>query len=176
MSADKRRVVLLALLLSTSLLAQTPIPAKAAVSYRIWTEPAAPIVGQATTIYVATVWPASHPPDANSQPMAMAEFPWDFVVDSPGGTRTKIELTHDRVEGNLWSGTFTFSEPGKWVVGLDPRHLGTPVDSTLGARVELDIASSGLGVADPAPGLAIAALALAVAGVAIFLTKRRANR
>jgi hypothetical protein len=166
---------MLAFVLAASTLAHPPAVAMAAVSYRIWTDPSGPIVGQATAIYVATVWPASHSPDANSEPMPMEDFPWDFVVDSPSGARTKVELTHDKAEGNLWSGDFVFQEPGSWVVGLDPRHLGTPIDSTLGARVAILVLANKPGGIDPVAAVVVAGVALALIGVAIVLNRRRAN-
>lgn len=130
------------LLVSAMILGEVP-SAMSAVAYRIWTEPATPLVGEPTPIYVATYWPDSSGLSDAPEPMAIAQFPWDFVADSPRGVRHLVELAPVADFGNQWVGRFTFDEVGEWVVGLDPRHLGTPVDPTLGARATVMVGEEG---------------------------------
>jgi hypothetical protein len=110
-----------------------------AVAYRIWTEPPDPVLGQPATIHVATYLPDSGVPAGSLEPLALPEFPWEFVADSPTGDRHSVALTRDGTPDNQWSGRFTFDELGEWEIGLHVRHLGRPLDPSLGARSTVNV-------------------------------------
>lgn len=111
--------------------------ADAAVIYKIELDPEAPHIGERVAISVSTFEADSLTPGANLDPLPLDEFPWTFVADSPGGITAEIALVPDDRSANRWTGTFVFSEAGRWMVGLDKRHLGTPPDPALGARLEV---------------------------------------
>jgi hypothetical protein len=147
-----------------------PAVAAAAVSYRITTEPAEPLVAEPVTILVAT-FEYVDPPATPTQPLPLDEFSWTFVADSPSGGRDVIAL--DRVGSipNQWAGRFTFDEPGRWEVGLDERHLGIPVDPSLGARIIVEVRD------DSEPNaVALGLLVLAAAAIASLVWYRKPAR
>jgi hypothetical protein len=120
-----------------------PTAVMSAVAYRIWTEPPEPVLGQPATILVATYLPDSGVPAGSLEPLVLPEFPWDFVADSPTSERHSVALTRDGIPDNQWSGRFTFDELGEWEIGLDPRHLGRPLDPSLGARSTVNVVREG---------------------------------
>jgi len=106
----------------------------------------------------------------------MADFPWDFVADSPTGARHLVALGRVVDSDSEWVGQFTFDEPGEWVVGLDPRHLGAPADPALGARTTIMVgegrAGDDLGGADVDPAL-LGTLAFAGAMATLLVVRLR---
>ena len=81
-----------------------------------------------------------------TEPQPLDEFPWTFVADAPAGRRHVIALEPTGSTGNAWRGTFAFDEAGRWEIGLDRSHLGTPVDPSLGAREAVIVRDAGGGV------------------------------
>lgn len=153
-----RRFVQVALL-SAGLLAVgflKPPTAIAAVIYKIQLEPADPGLGEHVSISVATFEADSLTPGASLDPFPLDDFPWTFVADSPSGESVEIPLERDADSRNRWTGAFAFTEEGRWEIGLDKRHLGSPPDPALGARLEV-VVGSGSG---PNPIALIAALAV----------------
>jgi hypothetical protein len=134
-----------------------PPASRAAVIYRIDLEPAIPRVGEQVAISVSTFEADSPSPGSELDPFPLEEFLWTFVADSPSGQTVEIPLARDGVSPNRWTGTFVFTEAGRWEVGLDKSHLGTPPDPALGARLEVDVASD---AADPNPLPLLAAIAI----------------
>ena len=163
------RVLVIATLVTFVTALGAPVDVTAAVAYRISLEPAAPRVSENVTVTVATLFPASGGGPA-TEPQPLDSFPWTFVAESPAGESHEIGL--ERRGPNEWSGTFTFYEPGRWEVGLDRRHLGTPVDPSLGARVTIDVQRPGVLL----PPLALPLIGIVVtllAGVALMVRRRR---
>ena len=150
-------------------------PATAAVAYRIWTEPAEPTVGEQVAIHVATYWPESPVPSGGLTPMPLPEFLWEFVADSPAGKRYPVSLQPSDGQSNQWVGRFAFDSPGEWTIGLHPRHLGTPVDPALGARMSVEVRGAGDSSNSLSPvviaGLGTAALIAALAAFLRFLRR-----
>lgn len=145
----------------------TPVAATAAVSYRISTEPAEPRVGEPVTIHVAT-FAYVDPPATPFEPLPLDTFPWTFVAESPSGGREVIVLQRVGSRPNQWTGRFTFDERGRWEVGLDQQHLGTPVDPALGARLTVQVR----GNSGPTE-VAIALLVLTAAAIASWMWYRK---
>ena len=148
---------------------------RSAVMYRIWTEPSEPIVGEPTSMGIATFWPDSQVGSDGPKPLALPDFPWSFVADSPTGISHAIALNRVSGSGNEWSGTFSFDEAGHWEVGLDLRHLGTPVDPGLGARVPV-IVRAAQADQDPGPIVLMIGIGLGMllaAGWVIAYSRRR---
>jgi hypothetical protein len=140
--------------------------ASAAVAYRITTDPPSPRAGEPTTVVVRTLFPAEAPATA-SEPQPLDDFPWTFVAESPSGRTHQIALERLGSSRHEWIATFTFDETGHWEIGLDKRHLGTPVDPTLGARLSVQ-------VGDPDPPMspitgAVAALSILAIAIASWL-------
>ena len=108
-----------------------------AVAYQISTDPREPRVGQEVAIRIGTYLPDSASSGGEAEPLPLDDFPWTFVADSPTGDRFVIPLTRSGELTHEWVGTFVFTEVGRWEIGLDPRHLGTPIDPRLGARREI---------------------------------------
>ncbi len=131
-------------LLSAGLLAVgflKPPTAIAAVIYKIQLEPADPGVGERVAISVATFEADSLTPGATLDPFPLDNFPWSFVADSPSGESVEISLVRDADSRNRWTGTFVFTEEGRWEIGLDKKHLGSPPDPALGARLDVVVGS-----------------------------------
>lgn len=152
------------------------VSASAAVVYRIEIDPEQPTVGEPTTIVVSTLFPAvAHgtPPE----PQPLDDFPWTFVAESPRSARYEIALERLGSTGFQWTADFMFDEPGNWEIGLDRRHLGTPVDPALGARLPVEVR----GPDEPTlPVTVIVAVAGVVAGavllaVGILRIRRRSS-
>jgi hypothetical protein len=144
-----------------------PVAVTAAVSYGITTEPTNPRVGEPVMILVAT-FAYVDPPATPTEPLSLEAFPWTFVADSPTGERTVIALQRLGSSPNEWAGTFTFHELGRWEIGLDTRHLATPVDPALGARLSVEVRSG----SEP-NGVAITLVALIGAAIASWVLYRK---
>lgn len=157
-------------------LVQIPTGAVSAVALRIWTEPSNPLLGEPATIFVATYWYESGSPATSPRPMVLPEFPWDFVADSPAGTRHLVALNRDTSADNQWTGEFMFDEFGKWEVGLDPRNLGTPLDPAAGARRQVLVRNEPLASFDPAAAFIGAAVAGGSALAVLLAVRARRGR
>lgn len=140
-----------------------PPTADAAVIYKNGSEPAAPRIGEQVVISVATFEADSLRPGAELDPLPLNDFLWTFVAESPGGQSTEIPLTRDGDSGHRWTGTFVFPEAGRWEIGLDKSHLGSPPDPALGARLEVVVGSED----DRRSLVLLAAMALILA-IAVF--------
>jgi hypothetical protein len=145
----------------------------AAVAYRITTDPQNPMAGEPTTVVVRTLFPAEAPATA-SEPQPLDDFPWTFVAESPSGRTHEIALERLGASRYEWTATFTFDEIGEWEIGLDKRHLGTPVDPTLGARLTVQVGDGDVPMA-PIAG-AVAALAILAIAIAswVWISRRSA--
>lgn len=146
--------------------------ANAAVIYKIELEPEAPRIGERVAISVSTFEADSLAPGADLVPFPLDEFPWTFVADSPSGSTVEIALTPDGRPTNRWTGNFVFSEAGRWEIGLDKSHVGTPPDPALGARLEVGV------TADDADGripllVGLVVVLIAIAVVVVNRTRER---
>jgi hypothetical protein len=133
-------------------------------------EPGTPRVGERVAISVRTFEADSLTPGAELDPFPLDDFPWTFVADSPGGRSVEILLEPDGRSTGRWTGTFVFSEAGRWEVGLDKSHLSTSPDPAMGARVEVVV--TGNEVDGRLPLLVGLVVLVAIVGVAINWTRR----
>jgi hypothetical protein len=157
--------------LSTALallaLAATPTNMSAAITYRIAIDPATPHVREPVTIVVAT-FAYVDPPATPAEPLPLEEFPWTFVAESPSGAVHEIGLQHAGASPNQWVASFAFDEAGRWEIGLDRRHLGTPIDPALGARLTVEVRGSD----EPSAPVVIAVALFALIATALLYRRR----
>lgn len=127
---------LVAVFLSVIVLAR---PASSALCAR-WELPQAVVVGTTASISFRTYVPVStNGEDYTLEPHAFPDYPFRVRASAPDGTTSRINMSTDPGDDQVWVGSLTPDRPGRWTLSITNLQGGDAVcykDATLAVEQE----------------------------------------
>lgn len=115
----RRCVKIVPSLVAASLAVIIPAPPASAALCARWDPPAKVLVGRSASLSFRTYVPVSTTGgDYTLEPQAFPDYPFQVRASSPDGTTSRINMSPDSDDGQVWVGSLIPDRQGRWTLSI----------------------------------------------------------